>query len=210
MNKRIPIQLIAAVFLASGLTGCQTDKEQADPADALKSSARALTFPRPATRAGGGGTGKWTEIPRDGGAEYAQVLGDMEDVVTFYGFWSEVAPNIKSFEDVEALMRADQSFGFQELRRDSILGVPVLRFDKTATDSGAGSEKLAKYFGAKPRRADATYKVRTRGVFLLQPGPSPKFVTIACSRSSIHGEIGTFYASQFETWLTSIVANCFL
>lgn len=210
MNKRIPFHFIAAVLLASGLTGCQTDKEQPDPADALTSPARALSFPKPATKAGGGGTGKWTEVPRDGGAEYAQILGDMEDVVTFYGFWSEVAPNIKTFEDVEALMRADQSFGFQQLRRDSILGMPVLWFDKTATDSGAGSEKLAKYFGARPRRADTAYKVRTRGVFLLQPGPSPKFVTIACSRTSIHGEIGTFYESQFQTWLTSIVANCFL
>ena len=67
-----------------------------------------------------------------------------------------------------------------------------------------------RYFAAKPRRPDTTYKVRTRGVFMLQPGPAPKFVTIACSRTSIHGEIGVFYESQFQTWLTRIVENCFL
>jgi len=210
MKMRLLFHFVAPGLLAAGLSGCQTDKEQPEPQEALISSARALTFPKPATKAGGGGSGKWTEVPRDGGAEYAQVLGDMEDVVSFYGFWSEVAPDIKTFEDMESLMMADHSFGFQNLRRDSILGMPVLWFDKTATDSGAGSEKLAKYFAAKPRRSDTAYKVRTRGVFLLQPGPALKFVTIACSRASIHGEIGTFYESQFQTWLTSIVANCFL
>ncbi len=215
MNQRLPFHLLAAGLLAAGLlaaglSGCQTDKEPPEPKEALNSSARSLVFPRPVTKAGGGGSGKWTEVPRDGGSEYAQVLGDMEDVVSFYGFWSEVAPNIKSFEDMEALMMADKSFGLQNLRRGSIAGVPALWFDKTATDTGAGSERLAKYFAAKPRRADTIYKVRTRGVFMLQPGPAPKFVTIACSRTSDHGEIGVFYERQFQAWLTRIVENCFL
>ena len=210
MNQRLPLHLIAAGLAAAGLSGCETDKELPEPRDALISSARPLNFPRPVTKAGGGGTGKWTEVPRDGGSEYAQVLGDMEDVVSFYGFWSEVAPEIRTFDDMEALMRADQSLGFGNLRRGVVAGVPVLWFDKTATDTGAGSERLAKYFAARPRRADTTYKIRTRGVFMLQPGPSPKFVTMACSRTSIHGQIGTFYESQFQSWLTSIVENCFL
>ena len=210
MKTRLPFHLMAAALLVAGMSGCQTDKEQPEPKDALISSARVLAFPKPATKAGGGGSGKWTEVPRDGGSEYAQVLGDLEDVVSFYGFWSETAPNIKTFDDMEALMMADQSFGFQNLRRGTIAGVPVLWFEKTATDTGAGSERLAKYLSAKPRRADTAYKVRTHGVFMLQPGPSPKFVTIACSRTSIHGEIGAFYESQFQSWLTTIVENCFL
>src|SRR6186997_2957231 len=98
MKMRFPIHFMAAVILACGLTSCQTEPEQPEPVEALSSPARALSFPKPTTKAGGGGTGKWTEIPRDGGAEYAQIIGDMEDVVTFYGFWSEVAPNIKTFE----------------------------------------------------------------------------------------------------------------
>ena len=210
MKTRLPFCLLAAALLTAGLSSCETDKEVPEPHEALISDARVLSFPKPNTKAGGGGSGKWTELPRDGGAEYAQVLGDMEDVVSFYGFWSETAPNIKTFDDMEALMAADTSFGFQNLRRGQILGVPVLWFSKTATESGAGSERLSKYLAAKPRRTDTAYRVQTRGVFMLQPGPSPKFVTIACSRTSVHGQIGSFYEGQFQAWLTTIVERCFL
>ena len=210
MKTRLLFHFLAAALLAAGLTSCQTEKEQPEPTEALISNQRPLNFHKPNTKAGGGGSGKWTEVPRDGGAEYAQVLGDMEDVVSFYGFWSETDPNIKTFEDMEALMAADTSFGFQHLRRGQILGVPVLWFLKTATETGAGSERLSKYLAAKPRRTDTAYTVQTRGVFMLQPGPSPKFVTVACSRTSVHGQIGSFYESQFQAWLTTIVERCFL
>jgi hypothetical protein len=199
-----------ALAAAVALAGCESSEDLTDNREVLTSSDKPLSFPQPVTRAGGGGTGKWTAIPRDGGAEYVQVLGDMEDVVSFYGFWSAVAPEIRTFDDMERLMRADTSFGFRSLRRGTILGVPVLWFEKTATESGVGSEKLAILLGAKPRRPEDTYHVRTRGVFMLQQAREPRFVTIACARTSTHGELGSFYEGQFTAWLTSIVENCFL
>jgi|GEM_PF-4528927 len=210
MNSLPIFRCLALLLAVAGLTGCESSKDLSNTRNALTSSDKPLVFPVPVTKAGGGGTGKWTAVPRDGGAEYVQVLGDMEDVVGFYGFWSAVAPEIRSFDDMERLMLADNSFGFQSLRRGEILGVPVLWFEKTASQKGQGSEALAKLLGAKPRRADGTYHVKTRGVFMLQPGPEPKFVTIACARTSDHGEIGSFYEGQFMAWLTSIVQNCFL
>jgi hypothetical protein len=208
--KSFTIFRCVALLAAAGLAGCESSKDLTDTRDVLTSSDKPLIIPQPVTKAGGGGTGKWTAVPRDGGAEYVQVLGDMEDVVSFYGFWSAVAPEIKTFDDMERLMMADNSLGFHSLRRGTILGVPVLWFEKSATEKGQGSERMATLLGARPRRAEDTYHVRTHGVFLLQPGREPRFVTIACARTSTHGEIGSFYEGQFTAWLTSIVQNCFL
>jgi hypothetical protein len=211
-----PVIRYSALLAAAGLAGCESSTEPDDPPvpaydpGAQGAAAKPLIFPAPVTRAGGGGTGKWTPVPRDGGAEYVQVLGDMEDVVSFYGFWSAVAPEIRTFDDMERLLLADQSFGFHSLQRSQIRGVPALWFEKRASEKGEGSRALATLLGAKPRRAGDTYHVRTRGVFMLQPGREPRFVTVACSRTSVHGEIGAFYEGEFRRWLTSIVEQCFL
>ena len=194
---------VLAIAAMGLLAGCQTPEPVQEPQ-------RTLVFPQPVAVPGGGSTGKWKSVPRDGGNEYAQVLSDMEDVVSFYGFYSDVAAHIRTFDDMEAFLRSDNSFGFQSLRRDQILGVPVLWFDKTAKETGAGSDKLATYLGVNPRRASGTYTVRTRGVFLFQAGSKPRFVTVACSRTSVHGEIGSFYLAQFQSWVTGIIERCFL
>lgn len=186
--------------------GCETTKTETEDIAAT----RPLSFPAPRSMTAAAGTGKWTAIPRDGGAEYVQVLGDMEDVVSFYGFSHPVDPKVRTFEDMEAVMRTDNTFGFRSLERGEIRGVPVLWFEKVATEKGAGSEAQAKALGANPRAADGTYLVSTRGVFLLQPGAQPRFVTIACARTSTHGHIGPVYQTQFQGWLTTIVENCFL
>ena len=193
---------LAAAFLSG--TGCETSKKDADTAD------RPLSFPPPKTMASGAGTGKWLSLPREGGAEYVQVLGDMEDVVSFYGFSHPVAASVKTFDDMEALMRADNSLGFRALQRGEILGIPVLWFEKEATEKGSGSETLATTLKTKPRQPGGTYLVRTHGVFMLQTGAQPRFVTVACARTSVHGQIGPVYESQFRAWLTSIVETCFL
>ena len=176
---------------------------------ALSPAVKPLLFPRPEGKAGGGGTGKWTAVPREGGAEYVQALNGIEDVVSFYGFSSAVGPEIRSFNDMERLMMADHSLGFHSLRRSAILGVPVLWFEKTAIEKNQGSDRPGAPPGAKPRRAGQSLNVRTRGVFMLQKGPEPRFVTIACARTSTRGEIGAFFEGQFMAWLTSIIENCF-
>ena len=198
-----PTRLLLALLLACGLTGCKTTEPVPEPQ-------RTLAFPPPVTAPGGGSTGKWQPIPRDGGAEYAQIISDMEDVVSFYGFYADVAPQVKSFDDMETLIRSDSSFSFLSLQRGEVRGVPVLWFEKTATETGAGSQKLAAHFRVNPRRASGEYIVRTRGVFLFQPGSQPRFVTIACARTSGVGQIGSYYLGQFQSWLTSIIESSFL
>jgi hypothetical protein len=201
-----PLFLLLMAAAAAGFSGCAAPPE--DPnATAFQAP---LIYPAPVTRPGGGGTGKWAPLPRKDGSEYVQVIGDLEDIVSFYGFSSAVAPEIKNFDDMAALMVMDSSLGFRNLERGQILGVPVLWFEKTAADTGPGAPGLAELLKVKPRRSDAVYKVRTRGVFLFQPGPQPRFVTIACARTSAHGEIGALYESQFRAWLTGIVERCFL
>jgi hypothetical protein len=209
--KQVPLFAGLAVLAMAGIPGCETpqDSETGDEATTAF-DARPLVFPQPVSDPKGPGKGKWVAVPRNGGMEYAQVLGDMEDVVSFYGFWSETAPGIRTFDDMERVMRSDETFGFQKLERDVVLGVPVLWFEKSATERGAGSAKLAQLMKAEPRRVDGTYQVRTRGVFMIQPGPSPRFVTIACTRTSTHGEIGSYYRDRFMAWLTTIIENCFL
>ena len=197
-------RLIAALLLAAGFTGCET----APPVDPASMVQRSLTFPQPA--AAPGGKGKWRSVPRDGGAEYVQASGSLEDVVSFYGFYAEVAPEVKSFEDMEALLRSDGSFGFLSLERGEVNGVPVLWFEKSAVEKGAGSAKLAGYLGVHQRRASGEYVVRTRGVFMFQSGAQPRFVTIACARTSVSGQIGPAYLSQFQSWLSGIVVSSFL
>jgi hypothetical protein len=194
--------LLIAAFLTG--SGCETPKQEEDA-----TPAKPLVFPTPSP-VPGAGKGKWTPMSRQGGTEHILVLGDMEDVISFYGFSHPVAATVRSFEDLEALMRADTTLGFRSLQRGDILGVPVLWFEKEATEKGAGSESLASSLGARPRQADGTYIIRTRGVFLLQKGMPPRFVTIACARTSTHGQIGPVYEARFRDWLTTIISNCFL
>jgi hypothetical protein len=204
----VPQALLATAALV--LAGCETTPQTDHSREVLAALDEPLVIPYPPARAGGGGTGRWTKIPRTGGAEYVQALDNLEDIISFYGFSSEVGTEVKSFDDLETLMRADGSLGFQELRRSSISGVPVLWFDKLAPDSAAGTEELAAALRVKPRTGDVKYRVRTRGVFLFHEGPVPRFVTIACARTSPHGEIGDFYQRLFLEWVTSIVQTRFL
>lgn len=197
-------RFLAALLLAAGFTGCET----APPVDPASMVQRSLTFPQPAAAAGG--KGKWRPVPRDGGAEYVQASGSLEDVVSFYGFYADVAPEVKSFDDMEALLRSDSSFNFLSLERGEVNGVPVLWFEKRAVEKGAGSAKLAGYLGVNQRRASGEYTVRTHGVFMFQPGAQPRFVTIACARTSESGQIGPAYLSQFQSWLSGIVISSFL
>jgi hypothetical protein len=200
--RRLASLLLLAAVLFTG-SGCETAKKEENAV------AKPLFFPVPKPRAGESGKGKWVTFPREGGTEHVQALGDMEDVISFYGFSHGVAPEVKSFDDMETLMRADNSLGFRALQRGDILGVPVLWFEKEATEKGA-AEAMAKRLGVTPRQADGTYTVRTHGVFMFQPGPQPKFVTVACARTNAYGRIGPVYESQFRDWLTTIIENCFL
>lgn len=200
-----------AILVAAGFAGgCEApDSGNRKDRDPLVSYERPVAFPPPTGQAGTAGAGKWTAVPREGGAEYVQMRGDMDDVVSIYGFAHPVAANLQTFEDLESFIRADSSFGFKNLRKGYVRGVPVLWFDKVAADSGAGAARLASALGARPHRADGTLLVRTRGGFLLKPGKEPQLVTVACARTSSHGEIGSYYESLFEDYLANVIQDSF-
>jgi hypothetical protein len=201
--------ICVALLTAAGMTGCETPADRQDQS-ATNTAMQPLIFPKPAETGDGPGEGKWTAIPRNGGQEYVKVLDGMEDVVSFYGFWSETSPEVRTFDDMERVMRSDQSFGFRSLERGEIMGVPVLWFEKSATERGSGSARLAQALRAVPRRPDGTYHVVTRGVFMIQPGSTPRFVTLACARTSTAGQIGAAWTARFNEWLTGIVGTSFL
>ncbi len=192
---------IALLLTLAALTGCATPEPPPQ---------KSLAFPEPGTLPGAEKAGKWHALPRDGGAEYLQIRGSMEDVVSFYGFYADTAPNVKSFEDMENVFRSNPSIDTTSLERGQILGVPVLWFSKVAVETGSGPQQLASLYGVNPRRPDGVYTVRTRGAFLYQAGPEPRFVTIACSRTSGDGQLGSYYLSLFNLWLTSIIERSFL
>lgn len=197
MNSR---QFLSLLTLA-GLSGCATPEPPPQ---------RLIAFPVPPAVPDSQGRGKWQEVPREGGAEYVQVINHMEDLVSFYGFWADVAPTVRSFDDLEVMLRADTSFGFQYLQRGEVYGVPVLWFEKAMREHGSGSPKLAELLKAHQRQPTEDYFIRTRGALLFQPGSKPRFVTVACARTSQRGEIGSFYLNRFQSWLTSIVTGSFL
>jgi hypothetical protein len=191
----------ALPLILAALSGCATPEPEPQ---------RTLAFPEPSSLPGAGSAGKWHALPRDGGAEYMQIRGSMEDVVSFYGFYADTAPNVKSFEDMENVFRSNPSIDTSSLERGQILGVPVLWFSKVDVETGSGHQQLAAHYGVNPRRPDGVYTVRTRGAFLYQPGSSPRFITIACSRTSTQGQIGSYYLGLFNLWLTSIIEKSFL
>ena len=96
---------VLSIAVMGLFAGCQTPEPVQEPQ-------RTLVFPQPVAAPGGGSTGKWKSVPRDGGSEYAQVLCGMEDVVSFYGFYSDLAAHIRTFDEMEGFMRSDNSFGF--------------------------------------------------------------------------------------------------
>jgi hypothetical protein len=192
---------IALLLTIATLSGCATPEPEPQ---------RTLAFPEPSSLPGAGKAGKWHALPRDGGAEYIQIRGSMEDVVSFYGFYADTAPNVRSFEDMENVFRSNPSIDTSTLERGEILGVPVLWWSKVAVETGSGNQQLAGLYNVNPRRPDGVYTVRTRGAFLYQPGPEPRFITVACSRTSTSGQIGSYYTSLFNLWLTSIIEKSFL
>jgi len=192
---------IALLLILAALSGCATPEPEPQ---------RTLAFPEPSSLPGAGNAGKWHALPRDGGAEYMQIRGSLEDVISFYGFYADTAPNVTSFEEMENVFRSNPSIDTSSLERGQILGVPVLWFSKVDVETGSGHQQLASHYGVNPRRPDGVYTVRTRGAFLYQPGSAPRFITIACSRTSTQGQIGSYYLGLFNLWLTSIIEKSFL
>lgn len=211
----IPVfrSLAAASFLAilpgMCLVSCQLDtnnKERNDRAESMTSHEKPLNFAAPKSKAGAAEREKWTTIPRSGGAEYVQSKNRAEDVVSMYGFAHPVAPEVKTIDDLERMLGNDSSMGFSALKKSEVFGIPVLRFEKNIEDTGTSHERMAAALSVSPRPT-GKYFTRTRGAFLLAKGKEPQFITLACTRTSMHGEIGSYYEDLFEEYLSAFVAD---
>ncbi len=193
----------------AGLPSCQLEtngRERESKAEALTSKEKVLNFQAPKAKAGSAAREKWTTISRTGGAEYVQSKSGAEDVVSMYGFAHPVAAEVKSIQDLEKMLASDSTMGFTSLKQSEVFGIPILRFEKSIDDPGTGAERMAAALSVAPRPS-GKYLTRTRGAFLLVPGRERKFVTLACARTSLHGEIGSYYEDLFEEYLTAFVAD---
>jgi hypothetical protein len=192
------------------LTSCESNlhsKERSDRAEAMTSSEKPLTFEAPKGKAGGPDRERWTRVARSGGAEYVQAKDGMGDVVKFFGFAHATNPAIKSMADLETSLRGDATLKFTSLRASEVLGVKILRFEKENADGAEGSSRLASTLGVAPREEGSPYTTRTRGALMLKQGRDPMLITLACSRASQHGEIGSYYEDLYEEYLAAFIAD---
>lgn len=189
------ILLVAAASLCS----CESVlKERAETAVSIP-SAEGVRFSAP--RLAGSDTARWTEIPRQDGKEYAQSKGGAEDVISFYGFTTDLMAEIRTLDDLEKMLRATGKFSV--LRRDTIRGVPALRFEKlTEGETGDLPARLRTGLGLGARPSDTTYATRAHGAFFMKSGPTPKMITVACSRTNQSGVIGSYFEELLEDYLS--------
>jgi hypothetical protein len=197
----------AAMVLALALCACKSGPKATDKADAKAKAASPLILTPPTGRGESGREEKWVLIQEEDGQHYVQARDGMDDVVSFYGYISPYDRTLKSIDDLATSLRTDESLKFDTLRQSEVLGVPVLRFERNQEDDSTGDPSIQNALNTRGRTLEPPFFVQTIGAVMLHPGKPGHFVTVAVSRASKHGVIGTYYEALFEDVLASFVAD---
>jgi hypothetical protein len=150
---------------------------------------------------------KWVSIKLPGGLVFAQAKDGMDDVISMSAEESNAGAAVKSLDDVEVII--SNGVKFEKKRRTEVLGEPCIRYERV-TESTTGENPTVKQALAAPSRSMAgPFYVRTLGCVFMHPGKPGSYITLTCSRTSYHGQIGDYYEELFDDFLGAfVVDNC--
>ncbi len=149
----------------------------------------------------------WVSIPLPTGQIFAQAKDGMDDVVAMTAQESAVMASVKTLEDVDQLLAA--SGKFLKKRRTEVLGEQCIRYERVTPSVGGENPSLRASLAAQSRTMPGPFLTRTLGGVFLHPRKPGCYITLTCSRTSCHGQIGDYYEELFDDFLGAfVVDNC--
>lgn len=149
---------------------------------------------------------KWTSIRLPNGTAYAQAKDGMDDVISLSAVESPKTEGVNTIDDVERVVRAE-NLKFVSFKRGQILGEPVLRYERFNENDDQENEGIRDVLHTSSRRMSVPHMTRTLGAIFLHPSQPGRYVTLTCSRTSHHGQIGDYYQELFEDFISAFVAD---
>jgi hypothetical protein len=150
---------------------------------------------------------KWVSIKMPGGLVFAQAKDGMDDVISMSAEESSAGAAVKSLDDVDVII--SNGIKFDKKRRHEVLGEPCIRYERAVEDTGGESATVRQALSTHGRSMAGPFMIRTLGAVFLHPRKPGCYITLSCSRTSYHGEIGDYYEELFDDFLGAfVVDNC--
>ena len=151
---------------------------------------------------------KWISIKLPEGIVYAQAKEGMDDVVALSAEESAAGPTVKTLDDVDVIISAN-NVKFAKKRRAEALGEPCIRYERVSEDNSGENARVRQALAARGRTMTGPFQVRTLGAVFMHPRKPGCYITLTCSRTSYHGQIGDYYEELFDDFVQAFVAdNC--
>lgn len=149
---------------------------------------------------------KWTTLRMPTGTAFVQAKDAMDDVISLSAVESGKSDAIKTLDDVETLVRS-QGLKFASFKRSQVLGEMCIRYERIIENDEQENEAVRAALNTSGRRIAGPHTTRTLGAIFLHPHQPGRYVTLTCSRTSYHGEIGDYYQELFDDFLSAFVAE---
>jgi hypothetical protein len=89
-----------------------------------------------------------------------------------------------------------------------VLGEACIRYERV-TEAPQENETVRQQLRTHGRSMPGPFMNRTLGAIFLHPNKPGCYITLTCSRTSYHGEIGDYYEELFDDFLGAfVVDNC--
>lgn len=198
----LTVALASSVFLCSCITTPRVKDEAA---------AAPLTLSPPKKRSDQKvDRERWVTIRLPEGQIFAQAKDGMDDVVSLSAAESPKNVAIKTLDDVEAAVRNSGTVKFEKFRRAEVLGETAIRYERKVETNEPESDTLRSALNARSRTMPLPFTTKTMGAIFLHPKKANRYVTLTCTRTSYHGEIGTYYEELFDDFIQNFVVENFL
>jgi hypothetical protein len=152
---------------------------------------------------------KWISIRMGAaGMVFAQAKEGMDDVVAMSAEESSAVVSVKTLADVDAIISADGAKFIKKTQKQS-LGEPCIRYERVTETAGGENDTVRKALNTRGRTMSGPFYVRTLGAVVMHPRKPGSYITLTCTRTSYHGEIGDYYEELFDDFVMAFVAdNC--
>jgi hypothetical protein len=153
---------------------------------------------------------RWVTIRLPEGQIFAQAKEGMDDVISLSAAESPKIESVKTLNDVELILRGDGNTKFERLRNSEVLGQAAIRYERRVETTAPESDVIRASLNATSRSMPGPFTSRTLGAVFMHPTKPSRYVTLTCTRTSYHGEIGTYYEELFDDFIQTFVMENFI